>query len=121
MGESLVESDVLQELVGEEVGGICFVRTYVELYFDGPVLRALARPTLAMSDSSVTFPEPGSRDALCTLIGKRVEGIRVIPGEVIELAFQYGDILTIPLDSESRVGPEAAQYTRGIDQGVFVW
>lgn len=116
-----MEHEVLQELVGEEVGGICFVRNYVELYFDGPVLRSLARPTLSSKGSSSTFSEPGSRDALCTLIGQKVDQVRVIPGEVIELTFQHGDTLTIPLDSENRAGPEAAQYTRGINQGVFVW
>jgi hypothetical protein len=33
----------IEDLVGEEISGICFVRDYVELHFDGPVLRILTR------------------------------------------------------------------------------
>jgi hypothetical protein len=38
-------SNVLQfrDLVGLELGSVCFVRDYVELHFDGPVFRSLAR------------------------------------------------------------------------------
>ncbi|MBA3338632.1 MAG: hypothetical protein H0T54_02590 [Geodermatophilaceae bacterium] len=31
-------------LVGREVSAVCFVRDYVELHLDGPILRAIRNP-----------------------------------------------------------------------------
>lgn len=54
----------LADLVGEEISAVCFVRDYVEVRFDGPILRALSHPVVVAADSVARFPEPGSRDAL---------------------------------------------------------
>lgn len=64
----------LPELVGEELSGVCFVRDYVELHFDGPILRALAPPTVTYGDRKASFPEAASREFLCALIGGVVSG-----------------------------------------------
>ena len=111
----------LKELIDKELAAVCFVRDYVEFQFDGPTFRALSSPRLFVGDDDFTFPEPGSRDMFCTLIGKKIEQVKVSPDVSIELLFEYGDRLVVPLDAENRVGPEAANYTRGLNQGVFVW
>lgn len=61
------------DLVGSELGSICFVRDYVELNFDGPIFRCMSDPTVSHLNEVVVFPEFGSRDALCSLIGETVE------------------------------------------------
>ena len=87
-----------------------FVRDYVEFHFDGPVLRVFAGPILATEAGRWHFPGPGSRDALCSLIGRVVREVVVQDAVSIELRFQGGERLSIPLDSASRVGPEAAHF-----------
>ncbi len=64
---------MFEDLVGCEVSGVSFVRDHVEMLFDGPVLRSLASPMVREGDQVARFPEPGSRDALCRLIGRTVE------------------------------------------------
>jgi hypothetical protein len=55
------------------------------------------------------FGEPGSRDALCALIGAEVASVSVREGDRIALELR-GSTLTIPLDHANRVGPEAAHF-----------
>jgi hypothetical protein len=59
-------------LAGCELSAVCFVRSYVELHFDGPVLRLLAPPVISTQEQSFEFPVEGSRDVLCALIGQTV-------------------------------------------------
>jgi hypothetical protein len=103
--------DDLTEIVGEELNIVAFVMDYVELHFNGPKLTALTDPRVRLGARTWTFPQPGSRDALCALIGRTVQAVRVEPDEHIYLGF--GDAaLTIPLDDGSRHGPEAAHFIR---------
>jgi hypothetical protein len=62
-----------EDLVGCEVSGVSFLRDFVEVLFDGPVLRSLASPMVREDDRVARFPEAGSREALCRLIGRTVE------------------------------------------------
>lgn len=75
--ESSVSQSSIEGLAGEVVAGVRFVMDYVELYFDGPILRVLFGPTLVDGEIETRFPEPGSRDALCGLIGDTVESVSV--------------------------------------------
>jgi len=92
----------LDSLVGDEVGQVSFVRDYVELNFDGPILRALANPTVIIGGRSVTFPAPGSRDELCSLIGKTVASAEE-DSDAITLTFADGATFVIPKRSDEAV------------------
>jgi hypothetical protein len=89
----------LLDLVGEELSGVCFVRDYVELHFDGPILRVLAAPKITIGEITASFPEPTSRDLLCGLIGAEVantvEGASVL---VVEFSGGRGTV-EVPLRS----------------------
>ena len=112
----------LWSIEGEELSGVCFVRDYVEFHFDGPVLRALSHPAVAKEpDTVVTFPEARSRDVLCSLIGLVVKCIDVLEGDKIELTFEDGSILTVPLDEASKIGPEAAHFVPRENEPIEVW
>src|SRR5438874_8747737 len=104
-------------LVGEQVNTVAFVMDYVEFKFNGPVLRALTNPIIEGDGLRVRFPEPGSRDALCSLIGSRVAAVTITDDDRIELALSGDRTLTIPLDRESRVGAEAAHYVPAARDG----
>ena len=100
----------IEGLIGEELNVVSFVMDYVEFHFNGPVLRALTKPTVEVGAAFATFPELGSRDRLCELIGKEVAAVSVVDDVAISISFTDGASLRIPLDHASRVGPEAAHY-----------
>ena len=120
-------------LVGLELSAVAFVRDYVEFHFDGPILRALSSPLIRTEGHESQFPDPGSRDALCTLIGQSVASVQVVwsPDTVmgkerIELALEDA-MVVIPLDLDHRVGPESAHYVPSHPdgspalEGMHIW
>jgi hypothetical protein len=96
----------LEDLVGSELSGICFVRDYVELHFDGAILRSLSEPIVVMQSSQWRFPEEGSRDALCRLIGRVVDNAAEHPDR-LEISFGTSAAVEIPKASHD-AGPEIA-------------
>ena len=111
----------LRDVIGRPVSAIAFVHDYVELHFDGPIVRALAAPCVRRGDVATNFPGCGSRDALCELIGRNVVNVIVREGEDIELRFDGDASVRIPLAEESRIGPEAAHFVPGENQPIEVW
>lgn len=111
----------IEMLVGEQVNAVCFVMDYVELHFNGPIVRALNPPTLASGITASTYPDRGSRDALCALIGSRLRMVSVKPGAWIDLSFEDDKTLRIPLDEEASVGPEGAHFVPGDNYPIQVW
>lgn len=109
------------ELVGEELNAVCFVMDYVEFHFNGPLLRALSNPVLEKGKERHAFPAPGSRDALCSLIGATVVEVDVRDEVAIEIGLSSGHVLRIPLDQSARIGPEAAHFLPGVGGPLQVW
>ena len=116
-----MSSAILEVLVGEEINAVSFVMDYVEFHFNGPILRSLTPPILLTKKGRIQFPEAGSRDALCSLIGDTVEAAIIKSEKTIELRLKSGRILSVPLDMGSRKGPEAAHFVPGINQPLTVW
>ena len=87
----------IPELIGQQMSAVAFVQDYVELHFDGKILRALANPMVTVGGASFKFPGPGSRDALCALIGRTVVNVVVHEGDRIDLQFDGGALVRIPL------------------------
>ena len=101
-------------LVGREVSAVCFGRDYVELHFDGPVVRALTLP-LGMHGCQVwRFPEGQSPSLMCRFIGEVVDGFVIVPGRHAQLSFGE-HTFTIPLGEQSPTGPEALHIV-GVDE-----
>ncbi|MEU1601567.1 hypothetical protein ABZ468_55320 [Streptomyces sp. NPDC005708] len=120
--ETADSDNPLQLLMGAEVSAVCFVRDYVELHFDGPVLRAVSDPFGLYGGREWRFPEPGSLDLMHGYIGKTVDGYELDPDRI--LALDFGEHrFAIPLDHDSRVGPEAAHFlgTDGVVGGMWIW
>lgn len=98
--------DELQALIGEECSAVCFVRDYVELHFDGPVLRCISDPRGRWGEWAWQFPDDNAPVAMRLYIGQTVTDVEFVPGDRVVLAFGPHKWL-IPLDEDSRVGPEA--------------
>ncbi|MFE2165868.1 hypothetical protein ACFXB3_12470 [Streptomyces sp. NPDC059447] len=119
--------DPLRLLMGLEVSAVAFVRDYVELHFDGPILRALSDPSGVYGGREWRFPAPGSLELMRCYIGKTVDGCELDPDRI--LALDFGEHrFVIPLDSDSSGGPEAAHMV-GVDEsgrasvlgGMWIW
>ncbi|RPE47045.1 hypothetical protein EDD90_10466 [Streptomyces sp. Ag109_O5-1] len=117
----------LQLLVGLEVSAVSFVRDFVELHFNGPVLRALSDPLGIHEGREWHFPAPGSLDLMRCYIGKTVDGCEEDPERI--LALHFGEHrFVIPLDEGSSLGPESAHLI-GVDEsgrtsplgGMWIW
>lgn len=105
------ETDLVPLLRGD-LDTVSFVRDYVELRVDYNIVRCMTGPIVRVADGEVRFPDPGSRDALCGLIGSDVISAQV-NDDAIELVMSSGPTLVLPLDlasralSDGRVIPEA--------------
>jgi hypothetical protein len=108
-------------LLGEELNTVAFVMDYVEFHFNGPILRAIANPTLTQGKKSWSFPQPGSRDALCELIGSRVTRVELNEGSRIVLETDSGYELEIPLDEASQRAGESAHFLPNGASSMMVW
>jgi hypothetical protein len=112
----------VEDLVGEQLNAVTFVMDYVQFHFNGAILSALTNPILEHDKVRVRFPEPGSRDALCSLIETDVASVKVYAGDRIEVRMKQGHKLLIPLDPASYVGPEAATFVpREKGAAMTVW
>lgn len=105
----------ISDLAGLDLSSVCFVRDYVEFHFDGPVLRALSDPAIDEPTRRVQFPEPGSRDVLCALIGMTVV-VAEDRGDEIRLDFGTAGIVSIPFWTDSG-GPEVAHLVPASSDG----
>ncbi|WP_331738249.1 hypothetical protein [Embleya sp. NBC_00896] len=117
--------DPLRLLMGLEVSAVSFVRDYVELHFDGPVLRALSDPVGVYGGREWRFPEPGSLEPMRCYVGETVDGYEWDPDRI--LALDFGEHrFVIPLDSDTSGGPESAHMV-GVDESgatsgiVWIW
>ena len=103
----------LQILVGRETGAVSFVRDYVELHFDGPVLRALADPFGMFGMFGMfgcqgwRFPEGNAPTIMHRYIGLTVDECLLVPDQLLTVD-SGKHRFAIPLDDASRPGPEAA-------------
>ena len=111
----------IEAIRDEPLSGVAFVHDYVEFHFDGKIVRSLTKPMVTLASAPHTFPDAGSRDALCSLIGCTVEDVKVQDGVAIGITFAGGARVRIPLADEERHGPEAAHYVPGLNQPIVVW
>lgn len=117
-----MSAKIPSDLGGEELSAVSFVRDYVELHFDGPVLRALTLPVVVdAAGRSTDATSDVWRNALCALIGVVVVGVEIDDGVAIRVRFAGGTRLEIPLSDKFRRGPEAAHFLPEGDLPMFVW
>jgi hypothetical protein len=100
---------------------VCFVMDYLELHFNGSILRALEAAVMETPGGRWIFPQFGSREAMCDLIGAIVVDVAVDDTRSIDLRLDGDRVFTIPLDAERGVGREAAHFVPGLNRPIAVW
>jgi len=97
----LVGADKRQspDLVGRRLDSVRFLAHTVEFEFGGDFLGVSGDTAIIAGGTRIEFPEAGSRDALCRLIGSRVERMRRTPSGDIELDLDSGWGLVLPRPS----------------------
>lgn len=86
-----------EDLVGEELAAVSFVRDYVEFWFDGPILRALTNPSVTIGGRTFAYPEPESFEKLAKQVGARVEELVIEDGISCRFRLSNGSQVSIPL------------------------
>ncbi len=109
----------IEELAGEELSFVAFVMDYVELGFQGPIVRCFGVIVISDNNGIKRFPEDGARDKLCEMIGKYVSVVSVVDGRVCQLTFSDGSKIRIVLE-ESKELPELMHFVPGENE-IQVW
>lgn len=88
--------EILEQLIGKEVAGISFIRDYIEISFDGPILRYYIAPVL-YTPEIIDIENINWRNSLCSLIGDTVTDIVCHKDIHIEISFRSGKRLIVDM------------------------
>lgn len=102
----MTPSEALATLAGLQLASVEFVRDYLQLRFDGPVLSLYTFPTIVIG-RMLQRSDLGYCDALVALISQPIEAVSLTP-EAIEIAFKSGSSLRVSLRDEDYTTEEAA-------------
>lgn len=108
---------LLSGLVGLELSSVVFVADYLQLDFGGPCLSVYVWPQVVSANHIRGLGDPGYRDALCDLIGRRVTHAGE-PQAGLMIAFDGGRLVIAPTPDEV-TGAEIAML-RGLAEWM-VW
>jgi hypothetical protein len=116
-GQFVQRGDVV-ELVGIEarqLSAVTFVRDYIQLSFDGPVITTVTFPVVSIGEHRFAREAPGYRDQLCRVIGKTVIRAYVKPDDHLQIDFSDEFSITVSLRPEDHRGrsAEAVLYLDG--------
>ncbi|MEO7368163.1 MAG: hypothetical protein ABIZ36_09410 [Gemmatimonadaceae bacterium] len=89
------------DLTGRRLASVRFLPHTVEIDFGGIIVEVSGSPLVTAGSKRFRYPEPGARDALCALIGSRVERMGFSPGDRAEMHFDTGSELSILLSSSA--------------------
>lgn len=110
----------ISELKGEELSAVSFVMDFVELCFHGPIIRCLDTFLIVNGNEETIYPEKGSRDALCRLIGKKLKNAYVIDDQTCHLVTDDDTRIVIPLEETEKM-PERMHFVCVEDGTMDVW
>lgn len=111
----------LADLVGEPLTSVCFVMDYLELAFEESRVQCLAETRIIVAARTWAFPEAGSRDALCSLIGHPLLDVDVHEGELARFNFGSHGEVTVDLSYHSPDVYDAMIFSPGPDKFPRVW
>ena len=82
-------------VVGSRLAAVRFLAETIELDFSGVVIETEGQPIVSTGAQRYRYPEDGSRDALCRLIGTTVRRMRVAESNELQLTFDDGSELVL--------------------------
>ncbi|MDE1175934.1 MAG: hypothetical protein PW789_04940 [Edaphobacter sp.] len=101
----------ISEIIGTELNAVEFVQDYLQLRFEAPMLTFYAWPHILFSDFSLAYGEPEYRNALCSLIGEKVEEATLEEGDSLTVKFENDTVIALSLREEDLDGPQAGAYS----------
>lgn len=113
----------IQEVVNEPLSAVAFVHDYVELHFDGKIIRAFGSLMVKHQGQLIGANDAGWRDALCGLIGKHVRDLAFFNdahGRLV-VSFENDTDLVVNLIISESSGPEVLHYVPGDNEPIEVW
>jgi hypothetical protein len=106
VGEGSNSSEDFAVLCGQKIFSVEFVCDYVRIHFDNAVM-AFINPMSITGSVQAQEGAPGFRDAICSIIGKTVEEVRILADASMEIVLK-GMTVSVSLRPEDYHGPEAA-------------
>ena len=112
MAESKNLHPLWDQLVGEDLSGIVFVRDYLQLQFNPPPqINVYSARVVASSDGrSAAFGEEAFANIAIGLIGHFVREVIVDVERSFRIVFTDGDEIMISLRPEHSLGPEVVDF-----------
>lgn len=90
-----LDSPEIPDLNGRTLTSVRFHTGGIQLELSGMRLDLRGNPLIITGLQRMRYPEPGSRDALCSLIGDKIDAVRSPSAERIEIHFASGSELVI--------------------------
>ncbi len=91
-----LDSPEVPDLNGRTLVSVRFHTGGIQLDLSGMRLDVRGNPLIITGLQRVRYPDAGSRDALCSLIGDRIDAVRAPSAERIEIHFASGCEVVIP-------------------------
>ena len=85
----------LPNLAGRRLRSVTFRDDTIELDFGALQVQIGTAATVTRGTETSRYPDAGSRDAICALIGARVDRIRSITGDRVEISYDNGCDITV--------------------------
>jgi len=104
-------SPLWQQIVGEDLSAVSFIRNYVRFEFNPPpMIDALTKTLVTTAAGSAALGEPPFANLAISLIGSVVEGVHVEADVAFSIKFVGGAVISVSLRPEDAVGPEAVLF-----------
>jgi hypothetical protein len=113
----------IREVINEPLSAVAFVQDYVELHFDGKIIRVFGGLRVESKDQTIGAGDVGWRDALCNLIGNCVRNLKFINdmSTGLVVSFDNDTDLIADLSVNERTGPEVLHYVPGDNEPAEFW
>lgn len=106
---SIQDHEQLEELAGRQLSAVTFLRDYVQLQFDGPVLNVMNTMVASSHEHSARTGDDQFRNLLCGHICGQVQAVD-ISFDALSIELLDAGRITVLLGDEHYSGPEAIYY-----------
>ena len=97
-----------EQLIGEELSAVVFVRDYIQLEFNPPPRLNITAPiVLDLKNGHISQNEPAFANAIIGQIGKFVNNMVFSPGDYLKIVFADNSSISISLKPEDSAGGES--------------
>jgi hypothetical protein len=97
-----MRSGPISHVVGNRLTAVKFRTQTVEFDFSGVVIESEGQPVVSSASARYVYPEDGSRDALCRLIGATVRRMRIAETRDVVLTLDDGSELILHARAAAR-------------------